>query len=494
MPARRRTSMPRTGIIPNFLDKLEWRNAGPFRGGRVGAVAGDPRDRNTFYFGSTGGGVWKTGDGGLYWENMSDGFFKRASVGAIAVSRSDPNVIYAGMGESCIRGNVSHGDGVYRSTDAGKTWTHLGLERTRNIGKLRVHPEDPDTVYVAALGHAHGTNPERGVFRSRDGGKTWKRVLYRNERAGAIDISMDAINPRILYATLWEAVRRPHELVSVGPGSRIFRSNDAGKTFVQMSIPHGDHHDLWIDPDDPNRMIEGNDGGGVVTFNGGESWSGVYNQPTAEFYHVTTDMSTPYRIYGCQQDNTSMSIPSRAPIAGVTAADNFAVGGGEAGHIAVRPDDPDIIYAGEYQGIITRHDRRTRQTRLISVWPESSSGEGAGDLRYRFQWTAPIALSPHDPNVLYHCGNRIFRTRNEGESWEAISPDLTRNDPKRLGASGGPITKDNTGAEYYCTVFAFAESPVARGVLWAGSDDGLVHVSRDDGKTWKNVTTKGSRR
>ncbi|TME88541.1 MAG: glycosyl hydrolase [Chloroflexi bacterium] len=587
MPARRRTSAPRTGIVPNFLDKLEWRNAGPFRGGRVGAVAGDPRDRNTFYFGSCGGGVWKTGDGGLYWENVSDGFFKRASVGAIAVSRSDANVIYVGMGESCIRGNVSHGDGVYRSTDAGKTWTHLGLERTRNIGKLRVHPEDPDTVYVAALGHAHGSNTERGVFRSRDGGKTWKRVLYRNERAGAIDISMDANNPRILYATIWEAVRRPHELVSGGPGSGIFRSNDAGetwtdisrarglpkgllgkigiaaspaksgrvfviveaedgaafrsddggdnwergsedrnlrqrawyynhiyadpkdpetawvlnvdawrsndggKTFVQMSIPHGDHHDLWIDPDDPNRMIEGNDGGGVVTFNGGESWSGVYNQPTAEFYHVTTDMSTPYRIYGCQQDNTSMSIPSRAPIAGVTAADNFAVGGGEAGHIAVRPDDPDIIYAGEYQGVITRHDRRTKQTRLISVWPESSSGEGAGAVRYRFQWTAPIALSPHDPNVLYHCGNRIFRTRNEGESWEAISPDLTRNDPKRLGASGGPITKDNTGAEYYCTVFAFAESPVTRGVLWAGSDDGLVHVSRDDGKTWKNVTPKG---
>src|SRR5438093_1368108 len=485
MPVRRRARPTRRisrSIIPNFLDKLEWRNAGPFRGGRVGAVAGDPRDRNTFYFGSTGGGVWKTGDGGLYWENVSDGFFKRASVGAIAVSRSDPNVIYAGMGESCIRGNVSHGDGVYRSTDAGKTWTHLGLERTRNIGKLRVHPEDPDTVYVAALGHAHGTNPERGVFRSRDGGKTWKRVLYRGERAGAIDISMDANNPRNLYATIWEAVRRPYELVSGGPGSGIFRSNDAGdtwtdisharglpkgilgkigiaasaaksgrvfaivesedgavfrsddggdnwergsedrnlrqrawyynhiyadpkdpetawvlnvdawrsndggKTFVQMSIPHGDHHDLWIDPDDPNRMIEGNDGGGVVTFNGGES---------------------------------------------------------------------------------------------------------AGAVRYRFQWTAPIALSPHDPNVLYHCGNRIFRTRNEGESWEAISPDLTRNDPKRLGASGGPITKDNTGAEYYCTVFAFAESPVARGVLWAGSDDGLVHVSRDDGKSWKNVTPKG---
>src|SRR5438552_1902727 len=575
MPAKRRTSTaarrasaaPRE--TPNFFDRLEWRSAGPYRGGRVGAVAGDPRDRNTFYFGSTGGGVWKTGDGGLYWENMSDGFFKRASVGAIAVSRSDPNVIYAGMGESCIRGNVSHGDGVYRSTDAGKTWTHLGLERTRNIGKLRVHPEDPDTVYVAALGHAHGTNPERGVFRSRDGGKTWKRVLYRGERAGAIDISMDANNPRNLYATIWEAVRRPYELVSGGPGSGIFRSNDAGdtwtdisharglpkgilgkigiaaspaksgrvfaiveaedgavfrsddggdnwergsedrnlrqrawyynhiyadpkdpetawvlnvdawrsndggKTFVQMSIPHGDHHDLWIDPDDPNRMIEGNDGGGVVTFNGGESWSGVYNQPTAEFYHVTTDMSTPYRIYGCQQDNTSMSIPSRAPIAGVTAADNFAVGGGEAGHIAVRPDDPDIIYAGEYQGIITRHDRRTKQTRLISVWPESSSGEGAGDLRYRFQWTAPIALSPHDAGTAYVASNRykqddfrpyFFKTKDYGRTWTKITAGIADDDFTRV------IRAD----------------PAKKGLLYAGTETG-AYVSFDDGGRWQRL-------
>jgi photosystem II stability/assembly factor-like uncharacterized protein len=587
MPARRRPGPSRAGMIPNFLDKLEWRNAGPFRGGRVGAVAGDPRDRNTFYMGSTGGGVWKTGDGGLYWENVSDGFFKRASVGAIAVSRSDPNVIYVGMGESCIRGNVSHGDGVYRSTDAGKTWTHLGLENTRNIGKVRVHPEDADTVYVAALGHAHGANTERGVYRSRDGGKTWKRVLYRNDRAGAIDISMDPNNPRILYATIWEAVRRPHELVSGGPGSGIFRSNDAGdtwteisharglpkgtlgkigiavspaksgrvfaiveaedgavfrsddggdswergsedrnlrqrawyyhhiyadpkdpetawvlnvdawrssdggKTFVQMSIPHGDHHDLWIDPNDPNRMVEGNDGGAVVSFNGGESWSGVYNQPTAEFYHVITDNQTPYRIYGAQQDNTTMTVPSRAPIAGVTGADSFQIGGGESGYIAIRPDDPNIVFAGNYQGQITRWDRRTNQSRWIMVWPESSSGEGADAVKYRFQWTAPIVLSPHDPNVLYQTGNRVFRSRDEGASWEAISPDLTRNDKSRLGASGGPITKDNTGAEYYCTIFAFAESPVQRGVLWAASDDGLVHVSRDDGKSWKNVTPKG---
>jgi photosystem II stability/assembly factor-like uncharacterized protein len=591
MPTRRRVRPARsarsTGTAPGLLDKLEWRQAGPFRGGRVGAVAGDPKDRNTFYFGSTGGGVWKTGDGGQYWENVSDGFFKRASVGAIAVSASDPNVVYVGMGESCIRGNVAHGDGVYRSTDAGKTWSHLGLEETRHIGKVRVDPNDPDTAYVAALGHAHGPNTERGVYRTRDGGKTWKRVLYRNDRAGAVDLSIDPKNPRIIYATIWEAIRRPWELVSGGEGSGIFRSNDAGdtwkeitrsrglpkgtvgkigisasaaksgrvyaiveaedggvfrsedfgeswakgsedrnlrqrawyydhifadpkdpetvwvlnvdawrssdggKTFEQMSIPHGDNHDHWIDPNDPSRMINGNDGGAVVTFNGGETWSGVYNQPTAEFYHVITDEQTPYRIYGAQQDNTTITIPSRAPIAGITGADTFAIGGGESGYIAIRPDDPNVVYAGNYQGIITRYDRRTGQSRNIMVWPESSAGEGAIDVKYRFQWTCPIVLSPHDPNTLYHAGNRVFRSRDEGSSWQAISPDLTRNDPTKLGPSGGPVTKDNTGAEYYCTVFAFVESAVQKGVLWAGSDDGLVHVSRDDGKTWRNVTPTG---
>ena len=595
MPARRKatTAKPRraagSGEAPGLLDKLEWRQAGPFRGGRVGAVAGDPRDRNTFYFGSTGGGVWKSQDGGQYWENVSDGFFKRASVGAIAVAGSDPNVIYVGMGESCIRGNVAHGDGVYRSTDGGKTWAHLGLEKTRHIGKVRVDPHDPDTAYVAALGHAHGPNPERGVYRTKDGGKTWKRVLYRNGNAGAIDLSIDPNNSRIIYATIWEAIRRPWELVSGGPDSGIFRSNDGGdtwkeitrsrglpkgtlgkvgisasqaksgrvyaiveaedggvyrsddfgeswtrgsedrnlrqrawyydhiyadpkdpetvwvlnvdswrssdggKTFEQMSMPHGDNHDLWIDPNDPNRMIEGNDGGAVVTFNGGETWSGVYNQPTAEFYHVITDTQTPYRIYGAQQDNTTITIPSRAPIAGITGADTFAIGGGESGYIAIRPDDPNVVFAGNYQGIITRYDRRTGQSRLIMVWPEFTAGEGANDVKYRFQWTCPIVLSPHDPNVLYHAGNRVFRSRDEGTSWQAISPDLTRNDPSKLGPSGGPVTKDNTGAEYYCTIFAFAESPVKRGVMWAGSDDGLVHVSRDDGRTWKNVTPSGVR-
>jgi photosystem II stability/assembly factor-like uncharacterized protein len=591
MPARRtaRTRAARSngGTPPGLLDKLEWRQAGPFRGGRVGAVAGDPRDRNTFYFGSTGGGVWKSQDAGAYWENMSDGFFKRASVGAIAVAASDPNVVYVGMGESCIRGNVSHGDGVYRSTDGGKTWSHLGLADTRNIGKVRVHPNDPETAYVAALGHAHGANAERGVFRTRDGGKTWKKVLFRSKDAGAVDLSIDPNNPRIIYATLWEAIRRPWELVSGGAGSGIFRTNDGGdtwkeltrakglpkgtlgkigisasaaksgrvyaiveaedggvyrsddfgeswtrgsedrnlrqrawyydhiyadpkdpetvwvlnvdawrssdggKTFEQMSIPHGDHHDLWIDPNDPNRMIEGNDGGAVVTLNAGETWSGVYNQPTAEFYHVITDNQTPYRIYGAQQDNTTITIPSRAPIAGISGADTFAIGGGESGYIAIRPDDPNVVFAGNYQGIITRYDRRTGQSRNVMVWPESSAGEGAVDVKYRFQWTCPIVLSPHDPNVLYHAGNRVFRSRDEGASWQAISPDLTRNDKTKMAPSGGPVTKDNTGAEYYCTVFAFVESTITPGLFWAGSDDGLLHVSRDGGKKWRNVTPPG---
>ncbi len=569
------------------LDALEWRCIGPWRGGRVGAVAGDPRDAQAFYFGSTGGGVWKSTDGGLYWENVSDGHFKRASVGAIAVSASDPNVIYVGMGESCIRGNVSHGDGVYRSTDAAKSWTHRGLADTRHIAKVRVHPTDPDLVYVAALGHAHGPNPERGVFRSKDGARTWRKVLYRGPKAGASDLSIDPNNPRTLYAAFWETIRRPWELVSGGPGSGVFRSTDggdrwvelsrkpglpkgtlgkigvavsparagrvyaiveaedgavfrsddggetwqrlseerelrtrawyyqhivahptdpdtvwvlnvdawrsidAGKTFERVAIPHGDHHDLWVDPNDPRRMIEGNDGGATVSLNGGDAWSSIYNQPTAEFYHVTTDTRVPYRVYGAQQDNTTITVPSRSPIAGITSAEAYAIGGGESGYIAVRPDDPDVMYAGSYQGFLTRYERSSGQSRNVMVWPEMSSGWGAGELRHRFQWTFPIVLSPHDPNTLYACGERVFRSTDEGATWEAISPDLTRNDRSKLAVSGGPITRDNTGAEYFCTVFAFAESARQQGLLWAGSDDGLVHVSRDGGKTWQNVTPRG---
>jgi photosystem II stability/assembly factor-like uncharacterized protein len=583
-----RDDQPATGVHqtvdPALLRSLEWRLIGPYRGGRVVAVAGDPIHQQVFYFGSTGGGVWKTTDAGISWENVSDGFFKRASVGAIAVAASDPNVLYVGMGETTIRGNVSHGDGVYKSTDAGKSWVHLGLAETRNIAKVRVHPQNPDLVYVAALGHAHGPNPERGVYRSRDGGKTWEQILFRSEKAGAIDLAMDPNNPRILYAAFWEAIRRPHELVSGGEGSGLFKSTDGGdtwteitrnkglpkgllgkigvavspakegrvwavieaeggalfrsddggqtweklseegnlrarawyymhiyadpqdaetlwvlnvrcwksidggKNFFEVSVPHGDNHDLWIDPRNPLRMINGNDGGACVTFNGAESWSSIYNQPTAEFYHVITDDEPLYRVYGAQQDNTTMSVPSRSPFGAILEAEYLEIGGGESGYIAVRPDDPNVIFAGNYQGYLTRFDRRTHQERNIMVWPQAGSGLGAKDFKYRFQWTYPIVLSPHDPNVLYVTGNHVFRSTDEGSSWEVISPDLTRNDVSKQEPSGGPITKDNTGAEYYCTIFAFAESKLTRGLFWAGSDDGLVHVSRDGGAHWENVT------
>ncbi len=569
---------------PRFFTSLEWRSIGPYRGGRVVAVAGDPQHAEVFYFGSTGGGVWKTSDGGVYWENCSDGFFKRASVGAIAVAPSDPNVIYVGMGETCIRGNVSHGDGVYKSTDAGKTWTHLGLEDTRHIGKIRIHPQNPDLVYVAALGHAHGPNRERGIYRSHDGGKTWEHILFRDEDTGSHDLAMDPNNPRILYAAFWRARRLPHTLQSGGEGCGIFKSTDGGdtwteithnkglpegavgkigiavsgakpdrvwanieaengalfrsddggntwerlsddrdlrlrpwyymhiyadpqdpetvwildekcfkstdggKTFFRVTTPHGDHHDLWIDPRNPQRMIMGDDGGASVTFNGGASWSSIYNQPTAEFYHVTTDTQVPYRVYGAQQDNSTITVPSRSRLAAIALADYYEVGGGESGYIAVRPDDPNIVYAGSYLGYLTRYDHRTGQLRDITVWPEITQGAPAKDARYRFQWTFPILLSPHDPNVLYAAGNHVFCSTDEGGSWEEISPDLTRNDKSKMEPSGGPITKDNVGTEYYGTIFAFAESPLERGLFWAGSDDGLVHISRDGGKSWQNVT------
>lgn len=566
------------------LQKLEWRSIGPFRGGRVVAVAGDPREPAVFYFGSTGGGVWKSTDAGQYWVNISDGFFKRASVGGLAVAASDPNVIYAGMGEATIRGNVSHGDGVYRSTDAGRTWQHLGLAATRNISKVRVHPHNPDLVFVAALGHAHGPNPERGVFRSADGGASWERVLFRSEDAGASDLCIDPTNPRVVYAGLWQARRGPFQLVSGGPGSGLFRSDDGGvtwaeltdkpgmpkgakgkimlaasaarpgrvwamveaekggvfrsddwgeswellsedrnlrqrawyyshiyadprdpetvwvlnvetwrsvdggKSFGRVQVPHGDNHDLWLDSANPQRMIIGNDGGATVSLNGGVSWSSFYNQPTSEFYHVAVDNRTPYRVYGAQQDNSTFSVPSRSGRDALTAVELYEVGGGESGYIAIDPRDPNIIYAGSYQGYLTRYDHARGQLRQISAWPEEYSGWSAGEQKYRFNWTAPLLISPHDSGTLYLAANLVLRSRDEGQSWEPISPDLTRNDPATLGPSGGPITKDNTGAENYGCVFALAESPLEAGLLWAGSDDGLVHLSRDGGASWQNVT------
>ena len=575
---------------PDVLGAVQWRCIGPPRGGRVVAVAGDPVEPMVFYFGACAGGVWKTYDGGVYWENVSDGFLNTSAVGAITVADSDHNVIYAGMGESCIRGDVSYGDGVYRSTDAGMTWVHLGLEDTRHIARVRVHPQNPDLVYVAALGHAFGPNEQRGVFRSRDGGKNWERVLYRDDKSGAIDLSIDATNPRILYAALWETLRTPWSLTSGGEGSGIFksvdggdtwqeltdnpglpkglkgrigiaaspakagrvwatveaddaglyRSDDAGatwelatdnqdiqgrpwyyehifadpvdadtvwslnyqawksvdggKTFDQVSTPHGDNHDLWIDPQNPLRMIEGNDGGACVSFNGGESWSTIYNQLTAQFYHVAADNRYPYRVYGTQQDNTAIAVPSRSHKGAIPWGDCYTVGNSESGYIVVHPENPNVIFSGAVGssagggGNLIRYDHDTGQVRLITVWPELMTGRGSKEMKYRFQWTFPIQFSPHDSNVLYVTGNMAFRSTDEGTSWEAISPDLTRQDVTKMEPSGGPVTKDTSGAEVYGTIFAFVESPHEKGVFWAGSDDGLVHISRDGGEHWEQVT------
>ncbi|MDR3082836.1 MAG: hypothetical protein LBV60_18265 [Streptomyces sp.] len=567
--------------MKEFLDGLGWRLVGPYRGGRVVAVAGHPEERSTFYFGSTGGGVWRTTDAGGSWKNLSDGFFRRASVGAIALASSEPGVIYVGMGECCIRNTTSHGDGVYRSVDGGLTWTHLGLEATRHIARVRVHPNDPDTVYVAALGHAHGPNPERGVYRSKDGGASWDLVLNRGEDAGAADLALDPRNPRILYAAFWQARRLPWRLDSGGPGSGLWRSTDGGstweelsrkpglpkgtlgrigvapsgakpgrvwaiveaedgavfrsddygehwqrlseqedlryrawyychifadpsdaetvwvlnmnnwrstdggKTFTAFPVQHGDCHDLWIDPRDGRRMIMGDDGGGNVTLDGGESWSTLYNQPTAELYHVTTDTRQPYRIYAAQQDNTTIAFDNQSRFGAITQLDISEVGGGESGHIAVLPDNPDVVFAGSYKGFITRFDQATDERQPIDVWPEEPSS--AGEARYRFNWTSPILLSPHDARVLYYAGNRVFRSTDEGLTWTPISPDLTYADPEKLRSSGG-LTTDNSGAEFYCTVFALTESTLQQGLLWAGSDDGRVHVTRDGGSSWTEIT------
>src|ERR1051326_8298248 len=566
------------------LKVLQWRQIGPFRGGRSTAVAGVASQPMVFYFGGVGGGVWKTSDGGINWEPISDGsVFGTASVGAIGLSDSDPNTIYVGMGESPIRGNVSHGDGVYKSTDAGKTWKRVGLEDTRQIARVRIHPKNPDLVYVAAQGHVWGPNEQRGVFRSKDGGKTWEKILSRGDKAGAIDLILDPTNPNILYAGFWEVYRKPWTLESGGPGSGIFkstdggdtwteltrnnglpkgtigtvgitvspanpdrvwaiveaedggvfrsdnggtswtrvneerrlrqrawyytriyadpknadsvyvlntgfyRSNDGGRTFTGISVPHGDNHDLWIAPDDPNRMIESNDGGANVSFNGGRSWT-EQDQPTAQFYRVALDNDFPYNIYGAQQDNSTVRIASRTTEGGIGASDWYDVGGGESGWIAPSPKDSQIVYADSYGGLITRYDHHTGQFRDVNPYPNNPMGSGADVLKYRFQWNFPLLFSPHDPNTLYTAANVLFKSTDEGSSWQIISPDLTRNDKSKQASSGGPITKDNTSIEYYDTIFTVMESPVQAGTIWTGSDDGLVYVSRDGGKNWSNVT------
>ena len=566
------------------LAALKWREIGPFRGGRSVAVAGSAKRPNEYYFGTTGGGVFKTTDGGITWAPVTDKYFG-GTIGAIGVSESNPDIVYVGAGEYPIRGNVSHGDGVWRTSDGGKTWTSLGLVETRQISRVRVNPTNPDIVYVGAQGHVFGPNSERGVFKTTDGGKNWRKILYRNDSTGITDLVLDPNNPEIIYAAFWQAWRTPWQLVSGGAGSGIFkstdggehwteltrnpglpqgvignigitvsptnsnkvwaiveadsggvfrstdggatwtrtnsdrrlrqrawyytrifadpkndksiyvlntgmyRSTDEGKTFRPIQVPHGDNHDLWIASNDPDRMIESNDGGANVSFNGGKSWT-EQDQATAQFYHVVTTNHFPYRVCGAQQDNSTLCGPSRKA-GGIDIADWYDVGGGESGYIAVRADTPDIVFAGSYGGLLTRKDIKTGFERDVNPWPNNPMGHDAADAKYRFQWTYPIVISPHNPGRMYVGSSVIFQTDDEGQTFRPISPDLTRHDPRTLGASGGPITKDQTSVEYYATVFTIAESPRTAGVIWAGSDDGLVNVTRDGGKTWKNVTPPG---
>ncbi len=567
--------------------RLEYRSIGPERGGRSTAVAGIPGEPETFLMGATGGGVWKTTDAGLSWENLSDGHFEAGSIGAIRVAEGDPSVIYVGTGSACLRGNVSKGIGMYRSEDGGKTWRHVGLREAGQIGRIAVHPSNPDVAFAAALGSPFGPNPERGVFRTRDGGESWEKVLFVSDSTGFVDLAMNPKNPRVVFAAAWRAERKPWTLISgaeeagiwrtkdggdtweklegglptgvvgkaavtVSPADpdrvwvlieaegdkggvyrsddggdswtqvnrermlrqrawyythiyadpqdentvyalnvRYWKSVDGGKTWESVRVPHGDVHDLWLNPDDPKKQVVADDGGGQVTLTGGESWSTYYNQPTAEFYRVFVDDRFPYHVYGPQQDNSTIRVPSR-PLPGVSDQRHWqAVGGCESGHIAIDPRDPDIVYAGCYGGSIERTDLKTGDERQILAYPQLQLGQAARDLEYRFQWNAPIRIDPHDPDVVYHTSNHVHRSRDNGHSWETISPDLTRDLPEHQGYAGEPITRDNTGVEVFGTIFAFEISPHEPGVLWAGSDDGRLHISRDDGETWNEITPPG---
>jgi photosystem II stability/assembly factor-like uncharacterized protein len=572
----------------SLLAPLKYRLIGPFRGGRADAVCGSISNKHTFYFGATGGGLWKTTDGGSNWKNVSDGWFG-GGVGAVALAPSDETIVYAGEGESTLRNNVSENQGgIWRSDNGGRTWRNLGLKDSRHIARIVVHPKNPDIVWVAAEGHLFGPNTERGVYKTTDGGKTWRRVLYINDQTACSDIVMEPGNPSVLYAGMWHVLRTPYSMESGGEGSgmyksadggetwvnisgrkglpkgiwgvvnisvaatnpdkvyamienahgglflstdsganwrlvnsdneikqrawyfnRVFvdptnenivyctnvefmRSMDGGKTFARVNSPHSDHHDLWIDPQDGHRLILADDGGAQVSYDFCENWSSLDNQPTAQIYRVTTDNAFPYRILGAQQDNTSIRIRSRTTGPGITQRDWEPTAGFEAGYIVPDPLDPDIVYGGNYDGYLGRLDHRTGQSRAIDVWPDNPTGSGADSLKFRFQWNYPIFFSPHNPRRLYCAGNQLFVTENEGRSWTAISPDLTTNDKSKQGASGGPITKDNTSAEYYCTIFTATESPLEKDLLWAGSDDGLIHVSRDGGGHWDLVTPPGA--
>jgi photosystem II stability/assembly factor-like uncharacterized protein len=570
-----------------LYENLQWQNLGPARGGRSTAVAGSAARPMEYYFGATGGGLWKSVDGGTTWNPVTDGQVNSASVGAVQVCEANPDVVYIGMGESEIRGNIQQGDGVYRSDDAGKTWRHLGLEGSQAFSRIRIHPDDCDVAWAAAWGLHSAPSEERGVYKTTDGGKTWRKVLYRDERTGAQDLALDPENPHVLYAALWEAWRKSWGMSSGGPGSGLFKSTDGGETWTDitrnpglpggvigkigvtvsgadsnrlwaqveaadgglfrsddagatwemindsrdlrqrafyytrvyadpqdrdvvyalnvgiyrsedggvtlesLSPPHGDNHDLWIDPTDNRRMIEANDGGANVSYTRGETWTDQ-DMPTAQFYRVTTTNHFPYHVCGAQQDNSTVCVPSRGwdHLYGGDKAEMFLydVGGGESGYIASDPERPWIFYAGSHSGTLTRKNTQNGQERAINVWPENPMGQSSASLVERVQWTFPIVFSHHDAGVLYATSQHVWKTTNEGGSWERISPDLTRHDPMTMIESGGPITKDQTGVEVYATVFALAPSYHDPNVIWAGSDDGLVHVTRDGGASWTNVT------
>jgi photosystem II stability/assembly factor-like uncharacterized protein len=567
---------------PPELKALKYRLIGPAWGGRVARVAGVPGDPSVYYAATASGGVWKSSNGGATWSSVFDDQ-PISSMGSIAVAPSDPNVVYAGSGEANIRGNVGAGNGIYKSIDAGKTWTHVWTQEGQ-IGQMAVHPKNADVAFAAVLGHAFGPNPERGVYRTTDGGKTWQQVLKKDADTGASAVALNPSNPNVVFAGLWQARRHPWELTSGGPGSGLWVSRDGGNTWKQLTgnglpegtwgkigvavapsdgrrvyalieaekgglfrsddggenwtlasgsrelrqrawyystltvspanpdevwcpevpmlksidggktfehvrnLPHGDHHDLWIDPLNAKRMIAADDGGVYISTNGGESWL-VPKLPIGQFYHVSADTRVPFRVAGAMQDIGTAQGPSDSLTrGGLPNSFWHGVGGGEAGWVVSDPSDPNVVYAGEYLGYLSRYDDRTGDQRDVSPWPENPSGHGAEDMRYRFQWTAPIAVSPHDPKVIYYGGNVVFRTADGGQTWTVISPDLTRNDKTKQKWSGGPITGDNTGVETYCTVFVIAESPVKKDLLWAGSDDGLVHVTEDGGKNWRDVT------
>ena len=552
--------------IPN----LNWRSIGPYRGGRASSVTGVSNSDNTYYFGATGGGIWKTTDSGQNWRNISDGFFG-GSIGAISASESDPNILYVGTGEKTVRGNVSPGyGGFWKSDDAGETWKKMNLDIDQvQVGRIAIHPKNPDIVYIAIIGDLFKDSSKRGVYKSIDGGKSWRQVLFSNERSGAVDISIDKNNPRIIFASTWNIRRTPYSLESGGEGSGLWKSTDGGETWTNISdneglprgiwgisgvsvspvnskkvfalienkdrnlrqrawyytrvyadsqnenrvyvmnvsfwrsedggksfdryrTPHGDHHDLWIDPENNKRLIVADDGGAQVSSDDANNWSTYMNQPTAQYYRVATDNSFPYNILVAQQDNSTQRVPHRVNSGGISERDWERSAGGESAHLAAKPDNPDVVYGGSYGGYLTRLDHSTGEVRSVNVWPNNPMGHGAEDMKYRFQWNFPIFFSPHDPNKLYTTSNRFHVTYNEGEKWEVFSPDLTRNEKEKHGPSGGPITKDNTAVEYYATIFAACESPYEKDLLWAASDDGLIHLSRDGGKNWEDVTPDNS--